>query len=378
MEELERGFSDSAAAAENLGTAAGEATGKVGELGEGIRQITVSGGGAPPKVFQVIADEADATKTKVQELGRAILEAQNVDAIRVQAEDPTGQTAGDTGYFALIDGAVTKAAKSVEEVEKMAAETRAAMDQAGAAAKTAADAFGVTEQAARQAGEVASQVGEIIARAADPSSLLAGIGNLARTGFATLRSEIASLAASVNQMIADILAALRRAAAEAARLRAAASGGGGRGGGGEPGFALGGRFSGRGTGTSDSNLIRISDGEFIVNARATREFLPLLYAINGMRISMADLFAGFRGFNLGGLVGGLERSMASLMPPPIRMASGGLVPAAAGARTPVHLHLPGGGEVVGMFEPEDVTELLTRGVTRKSIRSAGRSPGWRK
>jgi hypothetical protein len=35
------------------------------------------------------------------------------------------------------------------------------------------------------------------------------------------------------------------------------------------GFAEGGLISGDGTGTSDSNLARVSDGEFIVNAGAT-------------------------------------------------------------------------------------------------------------
>ncbi|WP_138999464.1 phage tail tape measure protein [Rhodococcus zopfii] len=52
----------------------------------------------------------------------------------------------------------------------------------------------------------------------------------------------------------------------------------GRGAGGS--FATGGYFTGIGTGTSDSNLIRISDGEFITNAAATKEHRPLLEAIN--------------------------------------------------------------------------------------------------
>ncbi|VVO05949.1 hypothetical protein PS834_03057 [Pseudomonas fluorescens] len=53
-----------------------------------------------------------------------------------------------------------------------------------------------------------------------------------------------------------------------------------------PGFATGGLFSGSGTGTSDSNLAKISDGEFIVNAAATRKNRALLEAINsGERVS---------------------------------------------------------------------------------------------
>ena len=45
-------------------------------------------------------------------------------------------------------------------------------------------------------------------------------------------------------------------------------------------YAAGGRVSGKGTGTSDSNLALVSDGEFIVNANSTAKNLPLLQAIN--------------------------------------------------------------------------------------------------
>jgi hypothetical protein len=46
------------------------------------------------------------------------------------------------------------------------------------------------------------------------------------------------------------------------------------------GFANGGLISGPGTGTSDSILARVSNKEFIVNAKQTAKYLPLLQAIN--------------------------------------------------------------------------------------------------
>ncbi len=46
------------------------------------------------------------------------------------------------------------------------------------------------------------------------------------------------------------------------------------------GFADGGQVRGPGTGRSDSILARVSDGEYVVNARATAQHLPLLDAIN--------------------------------------------------------------------------------------------------
>lgn len=47
-----------------------------------------------------------------------------------------------------------------------------------------------------------------------------------------------------------------------------------------PGFATGGYVSGAGTGTSDSIMARLSDGEFVVNAAATKRNRALLEAIN--------------------------------------------------------------------------------------------------
>ncbi|WP_280185899.1 transglycosylase SLT domain-containing protein [Nocardia gipuzkoensis] len=62
-----------------------------------------------------------------------------------------------------------------------------------------------------------------------------------------------------------------------------------------PGRARGGLIHGEGTGTSDSILARLSDGEYVVNARATARNMPLLEAINR---------SGLPGFADGGAVKG--------------------------------------------------------------------------
>jgi hypothetical protein len=62
------------------------------------------------------------------------------------------------------------------------------------------------------------------------------------------------------------------------------------------GFASGGFVSGPGTGRSDSINARLSDGEFVVNARSTSRFLPLLDAINR---------GALPGFKDGGLFSGI-------------------------------------------------------------------------
>ena len=64
-------------------------------------------------------------------------------------------------------------------------------------------------------------------------------------------------------------------------------------------FADGGLVGGVGTDRSDSNLVRVSKGEYIVNARATRMALPLLEAINNGRVG-----AALPSFADSGLVGG--------------------------------------------------------------------------
>lgn len=47
-----------------------------------------------------------------------------------------------------------------------------------------------------------------------------------------------------------------------------------------PQYATGGLVSGPGTGTSDSVLVRVSNGESIINARSTKKYQPILSAIN--------------------------------------------------------------------------------------------------
>lgn len=68
------------------------------------------------------------------------------------------------------------------------------------------------------------------------------------------------------------------------------------------GFAQGGLFKGKGTGISDSNIAAISDGEFIVNAQATKRNLAILSAINAGQNIMNSIMGGVRHFAEGGLV----------------------------------------------------------------------------
>lgn len=89
------------------------------------------------------------------------------------------------------------------------------------------------------------------------------------------------------------LAAARNARSAAiSQANALTTGGGSGSGDSRTQFAEGGYVSGPGTGTSDSINARLSNGEYVVNARSTAAFLPMLEQINN---------AG-RGFAQGGMV----------------------------------------------------------------------------
>lgn len=110
-------------------------------------------------------------------------------------------------------------------------------------------------------------------------------------------------------------------------------------------FASGGFVRGPGTGTSDSILARLSNGEFVMRAAAVRRYgLGLLEGLNDLRLP---------GFALGGLV-----SPAAVPAPAMLIGSGG---------TPVHLTLPGLGEYQ-LSARADVAEDLLR-AARKAKRS---------
>jgi hypothetical protein len=110
--------------------------------------------------------------------------------------------------------------------------------------------------------------------------------------------------------------------------------------------AGGGYISGPGSGTSDSILARLSNGEFVVNAGAvSRIGTNYLHSLN----RMAE----------GGLIGSLPN-----------FANGGLV----GGGTPVHLHL-GGKEFALAGAPSVVNELVVE-AQRSQMRSAGLKPSW--
>jgi hypothetical protein len=146
----------------------------------------------------------------------------------------------------------------------------------------------------------------------------------------------------------------------------AASGGGGD----EPGFARGGYVRGPGTGTSDSIVARLSNGEFVHRLRAVKKYgLDFMNALNIGAVPEDAVRA---------LMGGMTHGMAAAVAPGrTRFATGGLVDVgtSAGGGRPFTLQI-GGESISGLTANDDAIDRLQRYASRKSVNSAGRKPTW--
>lgn len=124
-------------------------------------------------------------------------------------------------------------------------------------------------------------------------------------------------------------------------------------------FAGGGRVRGPGTSTSDSIWARLSNGEFVMNARAVQRFgVGALEAMNN-RFQMPDL----TGFSRGGMVDAP------------RFATGGMVASlGSGTIDRVAVDLNWNGASFSMIAPRDVAQKLGQHARRQHMMSAIRKP----
>jgi len=161
------------------------------------------------------------------------------------------------------------------------------------------------------------------------------------------------------------------AAAGAAR---AGSGGGGAGGAGGVPLRSGGRVVGPGSSTSDSIMAWLSNGEYVVKAKAVRRYgTRFLHAVNNMQLDLPR-------FANGGLISLPDISGALALP---RYADGGLVnpvtnivtPDSKPAGRPLSLTIEGE-TFDGLIAPEDVASRLMQYATSRQLRRAGRTPSW--
>ncbi|MER9287813.1 hypothetical protein [Mesorhizobium australicum] len=204
------------------------------------------------------------------------------------------------------------------------------------------------------------------------SAILSGIRALLQGGFAGLQGIVTSLASQIESAIARILASLRAAAAAAQSLRAQASSSSSDSGGSHGGFAGGGFVSGPGGPRTDSILARLSNGEFVMQARAVQRLgVDFLAALN----SGVDPLRALRGFSIGGAVDHFNRSMAIPRFAGGGLASTNLAPAGGGnRRTPIVLQLPGGEQIDDLTIGDIALNRLQQFLIREATTSLGRRP----
>jgi phage-related protein len=207
-----------------------------------------------------------------------------------------------------------------------------------------------------------------------------GLQDGASKAISSVKDAFQSGLSSISQLFTDLrdtaLGILQRiidaAKSVASAVSSALSGGGASNssddGGGDQTFAGGGVVRGPGSSTSDSIPARLSNGEYVVQAKAVRHYgVPFLEAFNQMRVSLSAMGAKFS-------TGGFASSLMPPMPVP-RFATGGLVNIGSGSTGhPVTLNIEG--QSFGMTASTDTVAQLQRFSTGRQIRSAGRKPVW--
>lgn len=176
--------------------------------------------------------------------------------------------------------------------------------QAGTQAQTAGSSFQQAGTQIQSAGSSAQMAGSSAGGATGGFGDLGGsLGGLMGP-LSAVKGGIGSFGSSIMGLVQQLMSGM------------GGMGGGGMGGGGGffgllgGLFAEGGEIKGPGTGTSDSILAQVSNGEFIVNAASAKKNLPLLHAINNDNLpGNAPKFA--KGGQVGGSSLGLgERSLS--------------------------------------------------------------------
>jgi tape measure domain-containing protein len=280
-----------------------------------------------------------------------------------------------TGTLGTFIGAIKSTVKELigfgDSAEETSGKAATALDKS---AKSAQGVATNTGKAASAVGDLADNTGKFGKEASDAAKDASKLGTEGKDAGVDVKDSMEDSVPAVDA----VGAAARRATeafkqmAAAARDARAASGAGAGGAGPAPqANARGGHIRGRGTGTSDSILSWLSDGEYVVKARAVKKYgTGFLSAINGMRLPA---------FNMGGLA-----SLPDFSARIPAFADGGLAQAVAGGAMsggvsgrPLSLSI-GDETFDGLIAPEDVATRLASYAASRQMRRAGKTPSWYK
>lgn len=164
------------------------------------------------------------------------------------------------------------------------------------------------------------------------TALVDWLGGLYDTVLAALTAPFQAAAEAIKGIWDDVMGWISDAIDAVKSFLSLSSKADAKGGGGGKGYAGGGEVVGPGTGTSDSIVSWLSNGEFVIKAAAVRRYgKTLFHRLNNMAVPPMPAFAA------GGLVG----SLPGPAPLPLLSADLGTGGGAGAAGTPVNLHLDG-------------------------------------
>lgn len=136
-----------------------------------------------------------------------------------------------------------------------------------------------------------------------------------------------------------------------------------------PGFAGGGKVQGRGTGTSDSILARLSNGEFVIRAAMVRKFgAPFFAALN------SGILPRLAGFANGGLAGALNNMTPNLNP--LTISDFAAQSSAPNNGRALNLFLDG--QKYETRATDDVARRLQKSMRKSDMAKPLPSPRWKK
>jgi len=301
--------------------------------GQGIKFAqSLVAGDLDKKITELEASARGATDPLVEMANR------RRDAIALRNQMFTEFTAGIVNWYIALDAAVTDAENKFikETLPKWSADFSAFFNDSFMPVMQSAWASFLGDMSQLFVAANWSQLWTDFANAAITS--LNGIGKWWGDLIKGMVDSLANLASAAGQKLSDLAGAAGRILSS---MPAA------------PGLAAGGMVHGPGSGTSDSIMARLSNGEFVMRAAAVQHWGAGLLA------------------SMNAAVGGLS---APLVPRrPGRFAEGGLVMAGAGG-TPVHLHL--GGSSFALSGSESIVSSLVTEARRQHMRSAGIKPSW--
>lgn len=336
-------FDESAAASDGVTQSVGETTRALGQSNDQAVQVSGS-----MKNIKTIHQELSVS---AQESAAALTTGAQESAV---AQDKVTQSFHNAAEAAAAQGQITKEVNAANI--QSAADYKAQLDAAAAAYakmgtdfENTPDPFGALTKSAQDFNAETNKVADSVSGLPD-----------------ALRAQFNSVAEAVRALVADLKAQLAalQAAIEAAKAAASAPLPGGKpsGQGGIGHAARGGLQTGPGSGTSDSFLSLLSNGEYVIKAAAVKKYGAGLF--NRLNRMMMPKFA----------MGGPVSIPVDVLP---QFLEGGSMHSATKTRPTRVVNLTISGETFsGLIAPEEVASKLLAFGRKKQIRSAGRAPRW--